>query len=104
MALVGCKMIPNGAIYCCVETGICAIIRRMGTKIVIHDMKTVGDAVRAERKAQRASQTMLAQFANVGLRFVRDVENGKESVNFGKLSHVLMALGLELSLDVPGDR
>ena len=76
----------------------------MGTKIVIHDMKTVGEAVRAERKAQRASQTMLAQFANVGLRFVRDVESGKESVNFGKLSQVLMALGLELSLDVPGDR
>ena len=70
----------------------------------VTEMKQIGEIVRKIRKSQKVSQTVLSQASNVGLRFVRDVENGKESVNFGKLSQVLMALGLELSLDVPSGR
>ena len=54
--------------------------------------------VRSERKRQGATQVQLAQFANVGTRFVRDVEDGKESVHFGKLMRVCATLGLSVEL------
>lgn len=64
----------------------------------IASMKEVAVLVRATRKSQKATQIELAQFANVGTRFVRDVEDGKESVNFGKLMRVLSTLGLSMEI------
>ena len=40
----------------------------------------------------------MAQFANVGTRFVRDVEEGKESVHFSKLMRVFATLGLSVEI------
>ena len=40
----------------------------------------------------------MAQFANVGTRFVRDVEDGKESVHFSKLMRVFATLGLSVEI------
>jgi len=64
----------------------------------IASMKDVAELVRTTRKAQKATQIELAQFANVGTRFVRDVEDGKESVHFGKLMRVLATLGLSVEI------
>jgi len=64
----------------------------------IRSMKEVAVLVRNTRKSQKATQVELAQFANVGTRFVRDVEDGKESVNFGKLMRVLSTLGLSMEI------
>lgn len=64
----------------------------------IDSMKEVAQIVRQTRKEQKATQIELAQFSNVGVRFVRDVEDGKESVNFGKLMRVLKTLGLEMEI------
>jgi len=61
-------------------------------------MKEIATWVRTARKAQKATQVELAQFANVGTRFVRDVEDGKESVQFDKLMRVLSTLGLRLEM------
>jgi len=64
----------------------------------ISSMKDVAELVRTTRKAQKATQVELAQFANVGTRFVRDIEDGKESVHFGKLMRVLATLGLSVEI------
>ena len=61
-------------------------------------MREIADLVKTTRKAQKATQIELAQFANVGTRFVRDVEDGKESVQFDKLMRVLSTLGLKLEV------
>ena len=64
----------------------------------VRNMQEVAEFVRSERKRQGATQVQLAQFANVGTRFVRDVEDGKESVHFGKLMRVLGTLGLSMEI------
>ena len=64
----------------------------------IDSMNEIAGLVRSTRKQQGATQIELAQFANVGTRFVRDVEDGKESVNFGKLMRVLKTLGLKMEV------
>ena len=61
-------------------------------------MKDIAMLVRNTRKEQKATQIELAQFANVGTRFVRDVEDGKEAVQFDKLMRVLSTLGLKLEI------
>lgn len=61
-------------------------------------MKDIAALVRSVRKEQKATQVELAQFANVGTRFVRDVEDGKESVQFDKLMRVLSTLGLKVDI------
>ena len=65
----------------------------------IDSMSKIAELVLRMRKQQGATQVELAQFANVGTRFVRDVEDGKESVHFGKLMRVLKTLGLKMDVD-----
>ena len=43
-------------------------------------MKDIAVLVRIALKEQKATQVELAQFANVGTRFVRDVEAGRAKV------------------------
>lgn len=71
--------------------------------VAVRDINEIAKTVRRLRKAQGVSQTVLAQLSNVGLRFVRDVESGKESVHFGKLVSVLTTLGIELNLNLPSE-
>ena len=61
-------------------------------------MTEIAEIVRRERKKQKATQVELSQLANVGIRFLRDVEDGKPSVHFDKLLRVLSTLGI--SVDV----
>ena len=61
-------------------------------------MKDIAVLVRNARKEQKATQVELAQFAHVGTRFVRDVEDGKETVQFDKLMRVLSTLGLKVEI------
>lgn len=67
----------------------------------INEMKQIAEAVRAIRKQQKVSQTVLSQASNVGLRFVGDIERGKPSVQFDKLLAVLTSLGISLKLELP---
>ena len=61
-------------------------------------MSDIATVVRSERKRQGATQIELAQMANVGVRFLRDVEDGKPTVQFDKLMRVLTTLGIALEL------
>jgi y4mF family transcriptional regulator len=64
----------------------------------IADTKTLGAAVRAERKSQDLTQEQLAGLAGVGVRFVRELEAGKESCQVGRALQVAQTLGLVVSV------
>ncbi|BDA80868.1 transcriptional regulator [Leptospira kobayashii] len=52
--------------------------------------------VKNQRKKHKMSQEDLARTTGVGLRFVRDLEQGKKSLRLDKLNQVLSAFGHEM--------
>lgn len=59
--------------------------------------------VKAKRKQNKLTQPELALKAGVGLRFVRDLEQGKNSLRMDKVNDVLRLFGETLGA-VPMDR
>lgn len=68
----------------------------------IPDTKLLGDIVRRQRKSQAATQVEFASLCGVGVRFISDLENGKPTVEVGKVLQVLNSLGLELIIQPRG--
>jgi y4mF family transcriptional regulator len=64
---------------------------------------TVGRYLRQKRKALNLTQPDLALKAGVGLRFVRDLEQGKTTLRMDKVNQVLRLFGQELG-PTPIDR
>jgi len=58
----------------------------------------LGRCVRARRKEQDATQAEFAALCGVGVRFISDLENGKPTMELGKVLQVIKCLGLELSI------
>ncbi len=50
------------------------------------------------RKAAGLTQTELAERAEVGLRFIRELEKGKPTVRLDKVTQVLSLFGCELGV------
>ena len=63
-------------------------------------MQTLSNFVRIRRKNLGLTQVDLAEHAGVGLRFVRDLEQGKQSLRLDKVNQVLELFG---SIMAPGD-
>lgn len=63
--------------------------------------KDIGTLVRKARKAQGLRQDELAGVANVGTRFIVDLEAGKPTVQLEKALSVLAALGCKVSISGP---
>ena len=64
----------------------------------ITDSKRLGALIRKERKSQDLTQEELAGLTGVGVRFVRELEAGKESCQLGRALQVMTGLGLTLSV------
>lgn len=54
--------------------------------------------IKGKRKQLKLTQPDLAERAGVGLRFVRELEQGKESVRMDKVNQVLALFGSELGV------
>lgn len=63
---------------------------------------TLGQAVRARRRALGLTQEATADLAGVGLRLVHEVEHGKGTVQLANLTRLLNALGLHLEVAAGG--
>ena len=59
-------------------------------------MTRLAEQIKQRRKTYGLTQAELAQRAGVGLRFVRDLEQGKVSVRMDKVNQVLALFGEEL--------
>lgn len=64
----------------------------------IGDVQDLGRCVRAQRKSQNATQAEFAALCGVGPRFISELENGKPTMELGKVLKVLKCLGLEISV------
>lgn len=64
----------------------------------ISTAEDLGRSVRAQRKAQGATQAEFAALCGVGVRFISELENGKPTMELGKVLQVLKCLGLEVSV------
>ncbi len=64
----------------------------------------IGNLVRAARKAQNLRQDELAGAADVGVRFIVDLEAGKVTAQIGKALQVLATLGCTVEIGLPSRR
>ena len=56
----------------------------------------MGEYIRAKRKLYNLTQMELAERSGVGVRFVRELERGKATVQLDKVNMVLALFGEEL--------
>lgn len=61
----------------------------------------LGQIVRKTRRNLGATQADLALTSGTGLRFIVDLEKGKETCQIGKILTVLQTLGIRISLTLP---
>ena len=61
-------------------------------------MKNIGKIVKALRKKAGIDQVEFARRAGVGLRFLRELEQGKSTVRLDKINQVLDFLGHHLEV------
>ena len=57
---------------------------------------TLSDFLKEKRKKLNLTQQQLAEKAGVGIRFVRDLEQGKTTLRMDKVNQVLQLFGMEL--------
>lgn len=61
-----------------------------------HIPMTLSDFLKNKRKQLNLTQQQLAEKAGVGLRFIRDLEQGKTTLRMDKVNQVLKLFGQEL--------
>ncbi len=59
---------------------------------------TIAEFVKKSRRIQKISQPQLAIRAKVGLRFIRDLEQGKKTLRMDKVNAVLSYFGYQLGV------
>ena len=59
---------------------------------------SLAEFVKEKRKQLNLTQPELAEKAGVGLRFLRELENGKESVRLDKVNQVLALFGASVGV------
>lgn len=59
---------------------------------------SIGIFIKEKRKQLKLTQPELAERAGVGLRFIRELEQGKQTVQLDKVNQVLSLFGSELGV------
>jgi HTH-type transcriptional regulator/antitoxin HipB len=61
----------------------------------------IGKLIRDTRKSIGVTQKDLALTSGTGIRFIIDLENGKETCEIGKALSILKTLGIKITLTPP---
>ncbi len=61
-------------------------------------MNLISTYIKTKRKQLHLTQTDLAEKAGVGLRFVRELEQGKETLRLDKVNQVLSLFGATIGV------
>ena len=69
--------------------------------IVKYTPAQIGGMIRDTRKSMGVTQKDLALTSGTGLRFIIELEKGKETCELGKALRVLQTLGIKLTLTPP---
>jgi len=68
-------------------------------------MKTIPQFIKSKRKSLKLTQEELAFKSGVGLRFMRELEQGKTTVRLDKVNQVLRLFGKQLGVaDLTADQ
>ena len=70
----------------------------------IQTCKILGEEVRVRRKTLNLTQAELAMTSGTGVRFIGDLERGKEACHVGKVLSVMRTLGLRWTVGVGSER
>ena len=63
--------------------------------------REIGSIIQKNRKSQGLTQPQLAMACGTGIRFIVDIEAGKETCQIGKALMVLQMLGIGITLNEP---
>ena len=66
----------------------------------IENSKSFGIAIRTYRKAQGLTQEKVANYSNVGTRFIVDLENGKPTCELDKAVYVAKMIGIKFNVQM----
>jgi HTH-type transcriptional regulator/antitoxin HipB len=72
-----------------------------GAKGMKYTSQDIGRLVRETRKGLGVTQKALALTSGTGLRFIIELEKGKETAEIGKVLTILQTLGIQLTLTPP---
>ncbi len=72
-----------------------------GVKDLKYTPLDIGRLVRETRKGLGGTQKELALTSGTGLRFIIELEKGKETAEIGKVLTILQTLGIQLTLTPP---
>jgi y4mF family transcriptional regulator len=67
--------------------------------MAITNCKELGGLLRKKRKAQKLTQGQVAEYCGVSVKFISEVERGKETAEIGKVLSLLNTLGIDLIAD-----
>lgn len=62
----------------------------------VQDMQALGQAIRDRRRDLGYTQAFLADYAGISTSFLSELENGKETIQAGKMIEVISLLGMDL--------
>ena len=69
--------------------------------IVEYTSKSIGELVKVARKSMKITQKGLALTVGTGIRFIIELEQGKETCQLGKVLKVLRTLGIKIDFTIP---
>src|SRR5258708_2620635 len=72
-----------------------------GMQTMKYTPQDIGKLVRETRKALGVTQKALAVTSGTGLRFIIELERGKETAEIGKVLTILQTLGIQLTRAPP---
>jgi len=72
-----------------------------GVRDLKYTPQDIGRLVRETRKGLGVTQKELALTSGTGLRFIIELEKGKETAEIGKVLTILQTLGIQLTLTPP---
>ena len=67
----------------------------------LKNTKQLGQLAKVVRQAQSLDQSTAGLLSGNGLTFISQFENGKETVELGRVLRLLDQLGIELLIDIP---
>ena len=70
-------------------------------KAMKYTPRDIGRLVRQTRKELGVTQKALALTSGTGLRFIIELERGKETAEIGKVLTIIQTLGIQLTLTPP---
>jgi len=69
--------------------------------MIIKESKDIGKIIRQIRKSRNMTQAELAVLCKVGVRFIGELEYGKQTAMLGKTLQVINKLGITMQFIIP---